>query len=374
VPFCRTRCHYCAFVTSPYDPGLEEPYTSLVIKEMGLWATGNAREILAQDVLVETIYFGGGTPSLLRSDLIAKIIDACHAKFRVIASPEITIEINPASSHRRALKELRAAGVNRVSLGIQSLNDEDLRRMGRAHNSRDAVSIFKDIRAVGFDNVSVDLLAGFPGQSMNSVSNSLEQVLNLGLDHLSVYLFELKEGTRIESLLRDGKESASDDDLAADQYEHICRVTKSAGYDHYEISNFSRGGHFSRHNLKYWNDEIYLGFGPGAHGMTGRHRYYDLMDFRQYQQALSRNELPLASLTELNPFTRFKDALIMGSRLVEGLSLTRLGARYGIDAFAFVDETAGDLHSGGLYRIVGDTLVLTPRGLLLSNVIFSRWI
>ena len=374
VPFCKSRCHYCAFVTNPYDPVLEERYTNSVTREMDLWSHGAAPGMIQGKFLVDSIYFGGGTPSLLRSDRIAKIIDTCHAKFRVIVWPEITIEVNPASSNRRALKNLRSVGVNRVSLGMQSLNDEELRRMGRPHNSREAVSTFKDIRSAGFDNISVDLMAGFPGQSMNSFSHGLEQVLNLGPDHLSVYLFELKEGTRTESLIRDGKEPACDDDLAADQYEHICRVTKSAGYEHYEVSNFCLRGRRCSHNLKYWEDQIYFGFGPGAHGMTGRHRYSNMDAFNDYQQALLTNKLPFGVLTELTPLTRFKDALIMGSRLVGGLDLAVLGERYSVDAFAFVSETVGDLREAGLFVFEEDMMVLTPRGRLLSNQIFSRWV
>ena len=332
------------------------------------------KELVPQGPAFDTIYFGGGTPSLLRPESISEIIRECTSLFRVADSPEITLEVNPATATRPAFREIRLLGVNRVSLGIQSLNDDELLCMGRPHNASEAVSAFHDLRAAGFDNISVDLMAGFPGQTVKSVAGSMERVLDLQPENLSIYLLEVKLGTPLEALIRDGNMPSHDEDLAADMYDYLCGEAARNGYEQYEISNFARNGHYSRHNLKYWQDTIYFGFGAGAQGMTGTLRYANSESLQEYEDAICQGRLPSASLTELTPETRFKDALIMGLRLCKGVDLRLLGERYGIDALAFVEDTVGDLDHSGLFGFDGDTLFLTHRGRLLSNVIFSRWV
>lgn len=374
VPFCKTRCHYCAFVTGPFDPDLEDPFAESVVGEIEMWGRGKGRSLWQPISPVDTIYFGGGTPSLLKAATIGRIIEACDNNFAIPHDPEITIEANPGFAKIHTLTELRSAGVNRVSLGIQSLDDFDLKRMGRSHSSCDALSTLRDLREVGFSNISVDLLAGFPGQTLESFERTLHLVLECEPEHLSVYLFERKDGTVIDSRLQTGKESPLDEDLAADMYELTCGLVCSAGYKQYEISNFSKDGLQCRHNLKYWQDEIYVGIGPGAHGMTGQHRYENVHEFVDYRALVAKGELPTASLTRLDPMTRFTDALIMGSRLTQGIDLAHLGQRYSLDAVAFVTRTAGDLEKAGLFIVKGKRLQLTPRGRLLSNILFSRWV
>jgi oxygen-independent coproporphyrinogen III oxidase len=374
VPFCIGRCNYCAFVTNLYRPDLAERYVDAVRKEIRLWVNGLGSAVISDNAEVDTIYFGGGTPSLLAPAGIADIIEAVRSSFRVIEAPEITMEINPATAGRSAMCEFRQAGVNRASLGVQSLDDTELAAMGRLHKAHQAVTTYHDLRYTGFENISIDLIAGFPGQSRKSLLDSLEKVAELQPEHLSIYLLELKNRTKLASMIRDGQIPPLDEDLSADLYEDICLFAEKAGYQHYEISNFARNGRFALHNLKYWQDQRYIGFGPGAHGMTGRERYANLDDLEDYEQAIREDRLPLQSLTEMTPMTRFKDALIMGLRLVKGIDLDLLGKRYKVDARAFVIETIGDLQPADLFVLDRDNLVLTPRGRLLSNVVFSRWV
>lgn len=374
VPFCRGRCNYCAFVTNLYRTDLVDKYVDLVRKEIRLWLNSPCSGSIPEDAEVDTIYFGGGTPSLLAASSIAEIIESVRSSFRVIAAPEITIEINPATADLSALREFRRVGVNRASLGVQSLHDDELAEMGRLHDAKQAVATYQDLRDAGFENISVDLIAGFPGQSRMSLGDTLEKVAVLQPEHLSIYLLELKSETKLESMIRDGQIPPLDDDLSADLYEDICMFAESAGYEHYEISNFARDGRFALHNLKYWQDRIYVGFGPGAHGMTGRHRYANLEKLEDYEQVIGGSRLPFATLAELTPETRFKDALIMGLRLVKGIDLELLGKRYQVDARAFVTETIGDLQPAGLFVLDRDDLFLTAKGRLLSNVVFSRWV
>jgi oxygen-independent coproporphyrinogen-3 oxidase len=302
------------------------------------------------------------------------LLKACRSSFRIVEPAEVTIEINPATATLSDLIGFRTAGVNRASLGIQSLEDRELHLMGRAHTENDGLIAFEDLRSAGFDNVSVDLIAGFPGQSIASLRATLDQVVALKPDHVSIYLLELKDGTRLAEQVAQGRLHPADDDLAARMYELFCDMLVAAGYEHYEISNFAIPGRQSRHNLKYWTDCMYLGIGAGAHGMTGRRRYANMENPSLYRAALQRGDFPFADVVEMTPETRFKDALIMGLRLVTGVNLADLGRAYAVDARSFIEDTVGDLRAAGLLALDGDRVFLTSRGRLLSNVVFSRWV
>jgi oxygen-independent coproporphyrinogen-3 oxidase len=374
IPFCLGRCNYCAFVTNRHDGALEERYVRSVIKEIGLWADAVGPEPLLNNLEADTLYFGGGTPSLLRPELMAELIEKCKSVFRLSQGTETTIEMNPATVTPPDLSLLKQAGVNRMSLGIQSFQDDELKGMGRLHTSKEALRSFEDLRAAGFDNISLDLIAGFPGQSCESIRTSLTRAIELEPEHLSVYLLEVKSGTPLEGMIRDSTIPSPDEDLSADMYEDIRELAQKAGFDHYEISNFALPGRHALHNMKYWRDEVFLGLGMGAHGMTGRHRYANSENLSDYETALARRIRPFGSVETLTPDVRFKDALIMGLRLVKGVDLALLGTRYGVDALAFVRETAGDLEDAGLLVTSGKILALTDRGRLLSNMVFSRWV
>ncbi len=374
IPFCARRCRYCGFISYPYERRQEEGYVQSLAKEISLRAQSRELQQTLKRIRVDSIYFGGGTPSLFSSQGIGSLIEACQAAFPVIDCPEITVEINPASGTSEQFGNMRLAGVNRVSLGIQSLNDEELRLMGRLHRADDAVAAFHELRSCGFDNISVDLVAGFPGQTLDSVRASVRGVLDLRPEHLSVYLLEIKEGTSLHADVQAGRVRPLDDDLVAEMYEEIWALAGKRGYEHYEISNFALDGHRSRHNLKYWHDSLYVGLGVAAHGMTGRRRYANIDDPEAYRAALNGGKLPEASSDQMSPETRFKDALIMGLRLVQGIDLDHIGRRYGVDAVRFVRDTTGDLEDAGLYAIQGSRISLTARGRLISNVVFSRWV
>lgn len=374
VPFCTSRCNYCAFVTNLHDPDLESDYMRWILKEMEIWNRAASELGLIEHVEFDSIYVGGGTPSVLSAGLLSRLVDACFTCFAITERPEVTVEVNPATLAVSGMKDLTRAGVNRVSLGIQSLHDAELRIMGRRHTAHEALKAFDDLRSAGFDNISVDLMAGFPHQSRTLFRETVEKIMDLQPEHLSVYLLEVKEGTRLEALIRAEELPPVDDDLVADMYEDVRRLAQASGYVHYEISNYARNGWLCRHNLKYWTDAIYIGLGPGAHGMTGRHRYANCADITEYGSALEANVLPLESVSELTPMGRFKDALIMGARLVQGVDLKVLGERYGVNARDFVERTVGDLEPAGLFHLDSHRLILTSRGLLLSNVLFSRWL
>jgi len=374
VPFCTSRCPYCAFVTNPYDEVGVARYVDSLIREIELWREWGFGRLRLADFSFDTIYFGGGTPSLLRPEQLSRILQALRSSFRITEPAETTLEINPGTAGVEDLLAFRRSRVNRASLGIQSLDDRELRLMGRSHTAGDALRAFETLRVAGFEDISVDLIAGYPGQSPSSLGATLQRVIEFRPEHISIYLLELKEHTRLAEQVQRGQAPSVDDDLAADMYENFCQTVTFAGYEHYEISNFAIPGHCSRHNLKYWSDALYVGLGVGAHGMTGRTRYANAEHLARYEQMLQRGEFPFASVEELTPETRFKDALIMGLRLVEGVDLAVLGSRYGLDATAFVRQTVGDLVVEGLVALEQNRVMLTSRGRLLSNVVFSRWV
>ncbi len=374
IPFCLSRCDYCAFVTNRHDPEREKRYIELLIREMDLYAECANLGHLETGVAADTLYFGGGTPSVIGPDLLVDALEACRGTFGLREDAEVTIEVNPATASRAGLQELHRAGFNRASLGIQSFREKELQLMARAHTVRDARQAFADLRSAGFENISVDLIAGYPGQSTESVRTNLDNAIELGPEHISVYLLEIKKGTKLARDIRDGKVPPVDDDLAAEMYEEFCDRAEAAGYEQYEISNFATAGNRCRHNLKYWQDKVFIGLGAGAHGMTGRTRYANLEGLDEYEASLQRGHRPIGSATELTPAVRFKDALIMGLRLVEGVDLKVLGRRHHVDARAFVMETVGDLREGELLDVRENRAFLTRRGRLLSNMVFSRWV
>jgi oxygen-independent coproporphyrinogen III oxidase len=373
VPFCRARCQYCAFTSTLFDPDRVQQYVRHLLGEIEL-----AREHQDRTGCVEarfdTIYFGGGTPSLLHAEHVRRVIDALRLRFTLASDLETTLEINPATIDVRRLKLMSDAGVNRASLGVQSLVDEELRLMGRNHTADQALTAFADMRDAEFDNISVDLIAGFPGQTVQSVAASLRSVMELRPEHLSIYLLEVKDGSRLARRIARGEVPSPDDDLAALMYEKICGLTAVSGYEQYEIANFSLPGRRSRHNLKYWQDRDYLGFGAGAHGLFSGTRYANHEQPGDYQQAIESGELPRATVTKLSIDTRFREALIMGLRLVDGIDPVELGARYRVDVRSFVRAASGDLEEAGLMVIGDDRIVLTPKGRLLSNMVFTRFV
>jgi len=373
IPFCLARCTYCGFASSIFDPDRVRRYVDLLVREIKL-ASADCRATQIPERRFDTIYFGGGTPSLLHPQYVRRLVEALRSHFNFDTDVEITLEINPATTDATCLRLMRDAGVNRASLGLQSLVDDELVPMGRTHTARDALAAFAEIRSAGFDNVSVDLIAGFPGQTIQSVTASMRSVIALRPEHVSIYLLEVKDGSRLALQIERGEVPPPDDDLAAGMYEEICNLAATHGFEHYEIANFALPGRRSRHNLKYWQDRDYFGLGMAAHGFIGGTRYANHEQFANYERAIDREELPRASVARLSAETRLRDALIMGLRLVEGIDPAAVGAKYGVDVLSFVRSAAGDLEDAGLLVVGDDRIVLTPRGRLLSNMVFTRFV
>jgi len=314
----------------------------------------------------DTIYIGGGTPSLLDPLDVGRLIAACRETFRFAPEAEITLEANPEGIERGRLDGWLEAGVNRLSVGVQTLDDEGLKRRGRLHSGERALDSIMLARSAGFLNINADLIAGLPVASFPEVFLSgLRSVLERRPEHLSVYLFETDKETPLMRAVRDGREALPDDDAVAEAFNAAIGATAAAGYEHYEIANFCLPGRRSRHNLKYWTGQPYLGFGPAAHSFFRGRRFSSPRDLDAW--IASPRDYTLTT-----PEGAAREALVLNLRLMEGVDLDRFDKNWGVDSRAWVRRDAADAFEAGLILLDGATLRLSPRGILLANEVFSR--
>lgn len=370
VPFCRSRCSYCDFATGQYEGGLAERYVRALAREISAFEPeGDAAD-------VDTVYFGGGTPSLLTPAQLAFIFDAVHGRFRVSASAEVTLEMNPGTVTLEHLRRLRRLGVNRASFGAQTFDDRELARLGRTHTAADARRTFDDLREAGFENISFDLIAGLPEQTLDAWSGNLEEALRLRPEHLSLYLLEVHEGTPLAEHIRRGLWRAPDPDLAAEMYTLLAGRTREAGYEQYEISNFARRGRESRHNMKYWTGAPYFGFGCSAHSFDGRTlRWSNERDTNAYVALAESGASTVVETTRLDERDASAESLFLGLRLLSrGVDLAEHRARFSSDVRERYADELKRFSEAGLVELDGDRLRLTPAGALLSNEVFAAFI
>src|SRR5262245_28534764 len=293
IPFCSSRCSYCDFATGLYQSELADRYVRALVQEI--------RSSAYAGQLVDTIYFGGGTPSLLAAAQLDRILSALFEQFRIETAAEITIEINPGSATPEKLRDFRRLGINRASFGAQTFDDAELAKLGRSHTSEDALRTFADLRQTGFENVSFDLIAGLPGQTLNGWERNVRQALDLQPEHLSFYLLEVHAGTPLAEHIRRGLQPVPDDDLAGLMYRRMLEQASDAGYEHYEISNLCRPGFHSRHNVKYWTAEPYYGFGCSAHSYDGLvRRWSNHRDVLKYVELVESGVSPVVDEHDLS--------------------------------------------------------------------------
>ena len=372
IPFCRSRCSYCDFATGMYEAELAQRYVSSVTKEIGTWSE------VESPFTVDTIYFGGGTPSLLTPLQIERILKAVHDRFEVIAGTEVTIEMNPASVSssdelsNQKLRDFRRLGINRASFGAQTFDDRELKQLGRTHSSADIPSTFQQLRESGFENINFDLIAGLPGQTLAGWKRNLDQALKLRPDHLSLYLLDIHEGTPLADQIRSGMRPQPDDDLAGEMYQLMLDEVGAAGYEHYEISNFCLPGFASRHNTKYWNGAAYYGFGCSAHSFDGEwRRWANERDVAKYVDSVESKWSPIVERTDLNEEDARSESIFLGLRLMRGLDLDEYRTRFGSDLRDRYTADLNRLVDAGLIEINEGLMRLTRRGALLSNEVFA---
>src|SRR5271169_5313969 len=335
VPFCQTKCTYCNFHTGVFSKELYAPYVRAVCREITEFARLRNENGIADvpEAVVDTVYFGGGTPSLLDPAHIAQIIEAIRASFPS-QFEEVTLEADPETISSEKAAAWREAGFNRISMGVQSFDDAELRAAGRMHRRADVFSATKILRAAGFGNLSFDLIAGLPHQTDRSWEDSVEQLLHLRPEHVSIYMMEIDEGSRLGlEVLQSGERYSAKalptDDSMANYYEHGCRQLAAAGYGHYEISNWGLPGFESRHNLKYWRREPYFGFGAGAHSFNGAQRWANAHDPASFARAISEGRFPVEQLDTVTPEQSLEEELFLGLRQLAGIDVARIESKYG---------------------------------------------
>jgi putative oxygen-independent coproporphyrinogen III oxidase len=369
IPFCKSRCSYCDFATGLYNAELAERYVKALL--IDIQTTHNGTLLNA----VDTIYFGGGTPSMLSPSQIERVLAALDQRFQIDLGAEITMEINPGSVTKATLTEFRHAGINRASFGAQTFDDAELARLGRSHNSTDTLKTFDALRESAFDNISFDLIAGLPGQTMERWQLNVERSLGLKPEHLSFYLLEVHSGTPLAQHIERGIQPKPDDDLAGEMYEWMLECASAAGYEHYEISNLCLPGFESRHNSKYWTGAAYYGFGCSAHSFDGHdYRWSNERDVNSYVQLVERGNPTIVEQQRLTEVDRKAEAVFLGLRLMRGVDLLEFQRVFGVDLREEHENDFRQFREAGLIEFDGDLVRLTRTGALMSNEVFARFI
>lgn len=375
IPFCHTKCTYCAFNTYTNLDHLIEPFIMALGREIMIVAPSKPKHLL------HTVYIGGGTPSLLNQRQIEYILSVVSIHFELLPNAEISMESNPGDLTQDYLTTIKATGINRLSIGMQSANAHELELFARRHDITAVTSAVKAAYASGFENLNLDLIYAIPDQSLADWRRSLDSVLTMQPQHISLYALGLEEGTPLQSWVAHGRLSQPDDDKAADMYDLATDMLGAAGYVQYEISNWSKPGYECQHNLQYWRNLPYPAFGPGAHGYAGGIRYSSILSPQRYIKAVSqvheRCVFPLSPATDqfttVDRETEIAETLIMGLRLTrEGIQRKNFMERFGIDLVDLHQSTIEYFANCGLL-FVDDSLVrLTQKGRLLSNMIFRE--
>lgn len=363
VPFCAKRCIYCDFFSNT-EMKYKAPYLEAIVEELRL------RKNYLEDEPIETIYFGGGTPSRLQPDDFRRIFEAIHLHFKMEDCPEITLEANPDDMTPAYVRSLRALPFNRISMGVQSFLEKDLRFLNRRHDREQALRAVDICKENGFQNISIDLMYGLPGQTLSEWEENLEEALRLELPHLSAYHLIYEEGTALYKKMKAGTIRPVDEALSVTFFSTLIDKLEKAGYQHYEISNFARPGLYSKHNSSYWTGKKYLGIGPSAHSYNQENRTWNCSSLPLYLEGI-RGENPAMEIEALDMRTRYNDFIITRLRTMWGLPLSKVEALFGRDRRLYCEKQAAPHMRQGLLTGAGDILRLTRPGIFVSDGIMS---
>ncbi|HUR34243.1 MAG TPA: radical SAM family heme chaperone HemW [Vicinamibacterales bacterium] len=368
IPFCSAICNYCNFNRGLFDADVKARYVEALLGEIrGAGGAGSPDP-------ADTIYFGGGTPSLLSADDVRRIVEACRASFAIPSDVEVTLEANPESVSTSLLAAFRAAGVNRLSFGVQSLRDDELKRLTRLHGAARARAALAEARDAGFDNVSLDLMMWLPGQSPLQWLESVDGAIALAPEHLSLYMLEVYPNAPLKDDMARARWSQAPDEDVETMYLTAMERLASAGLEQYEISNVARQGRQSRHNVKYWIDGEWLGFGCGAHSTRDGVRWKNIASTDEYIARIGRGASVRAEARRLTAAERLGDALFTGLRLTQGLDLEAIGRRYDCDVWARFGADLQPFVDAGILDHDHATLRLTRRGMLLANEVMAVFV
>jgi oxygen-independent coproporphyrinogen-3 oxidase len=372
IPFCVRKCYYCDFASGPAPEAIREQYVVALCEEIrsSRWAGSPVR----------TVFFGGGTPSELKSDQLAAIVDALRDSFDFTSGGtrfevEWTIECNPGTVTAADFRAMREMGFNRVSLGVQSFHEHHLKALGRIHTAAEARQAARWVRDAGFERLNLDLIFCLPGQTLEEWKSDVEEVLAVGIEHLSLYNLTIEEETEFGARHRLGLLSLPDEDLSADMYEWAIDRSAAAGFEQYEVSNFALPGEACRHNQIYWRNEPYLGLGLGAASYMEGTRWVNTRSMARYLETASREEGPERAQEErLPPRRALGEAVMLALRTSDGADLATLAENYGLDAEAEYGEAVRRLEADGLLTVECERVRLTRRGIMLANAVCSEFL
>jgi oxygen-independent coproporphyrinogen III oxidase len=382
IPFCKSRCSYCDFATDVFkNAETVERYVNALCTEISDFKfqipdfdAENLTRSLTLPVLtnqIETIYFGGGTPSLLSPKQLEKILNVIYKKLSVESNIELTMEMNPATMTLETVREYRSLGVNRASFGAQTFDDTELKRLGRKHTAQDVRETIELLREAGFTNVSFDLIAGLPRQTLKDWERNLDEALKLKPEHLSLYLLEIHEGTPLAEQIRSKRQPLPDEDLSGEMYEMMLDKIAEKGYKQYEISNFSLPNFESKHNSKYWLCEPVFAFGVSAHSFDGKTRRANERDTAKYVSLIEKGKSPIVFEEEIDADS---ESVFLGLRMMKGVDLVNYEKQFGVNILSKYAEDLERLQSLGLIEIAENHLRLTRKGALFSNEVFAVFV
>jgi len=390
IPFCQTKCHYCDFVSGPFLETWINPYVDALKKEIQqtdqVLRRVQIRPALISPLVVDSIYFGGGTPSTLEARRIYEIMRVVRGAFTVSTEVEVTLEVNPGSVDSEKIRQYKEAGVNRVSIGIQAFQDHLLEKMGRSHSVEDGLATFDLLRQAGFSNINVDIIAGLPGQSLSDWQETLNMSRRLAPEHISMYLLELHPNTVFGKIYSQSDNASGPvarsyavaelpaEELVVQFYSEAVRQFMATGYLQYEISNFARSGCESRHNLKYWTDQPFLGFGCSAFSYLAGKRWGSERNPRRYIERINHDGEAVDCVYQLSDQEIQEEAIFLGLRLMGGLNLIDFKTRFGFDFYERFSTPIAHLREGGLLECNSERVRLTPSGCLLSNEVFAEFL
>ena len=362
IPFCKQACHYCDFHFST-SMAKKDVMISALKKEMVL------RKKEFKDQVVETIYFGGGTPSVLETSEINDLINTVYSNYQVPENPEITLEANPDDLTNEKIKQLSDSSINRLSIGIQSFYDEDLKLMNRAHNAQEAVECIKEANRY-FDNISIDLIYGIPDMTNERWKYNIEKALSFGIPHISSYALTVEPKTALANFIKKGTVKPVDDEVAQAHFNMLYDILINEGYDCYEVSNFGKPGFYSKNNTAYWQGKKYIGIGPSAHSYDGERRGWNINNNPKYLKAIEKGELPM-EIEILSEVDKYNEYLMTGLRTSWGVSLMKIRCDFGKQYLNYMNTQAEKYLSQDLLYIDGDKLVATKKGKFLVDGIAS---
>ena len=366
IPFCKQRCRYCAFYSSTLY-NINKQYTDAVCKEIAM------RKNYADNEEIKTIYFGGGTPSTLSTELLKTICDSIYTNHKVNKDAEITIECNPDDLTKPFLTELKQLPFNRISMGVQSFDDNQLKRLGRRHNAEKAKQAVMNARAAGYSNISIDLIFALPGSTRESWQQDLETAISLKPDHISAYNLMYEEGTPLHRSLERGDFKELSEEENIEQFQMLIQSMKAAGYCHYEISNFAQPGCESRHNSSYWNDTTYIGCGAAAHSYNGRSRQWNIANIQEYIKGIESDN-PNFEIEHLTEEERYNDTILTRLRTAKGIPLEWMKQKFCDRLNRHLQRAAQKEIALGNLKEENGHLSLTEKGIFISDAVIRELI